>query len=133
VDLYGLAYISSNWYAIGHDHDAAGIWQFRAWRITDLEVNAKGPQTSDFDVPTSFDLWEYTKSRQAWELGDAEARTVVARFTEAGGHVAHAMRLGETVAGDPSVRGFRVRRVDSFLRGCSASPVPHALSIRPRW
>ena len=116
VDPYGIAYISSNWYIIGYDHGAEGIRQFRARRISDLVVNAKAPQTSDFEVPATFDLWEYTKSRQAWELGDAEARTVIVRFTESGGHVAHAMQLGTTVAGDPSVRGFRVRRVDSFLR-----------------
>jgi proteasome accessory factor B len=116
VDPYGIAYVSSNWYLIGHDHDAGGVRQFRARRISDLEVNEREPQSRDFSVPSTFDLWEYTKSRQAWELGDAEARTVVVRFSESGGHVAQAMRLGATVAGDPTVRGFRVRRVDSFLR-----------------
>jgi proteasome accessory factor B len=116
VDPYGLAYISSNWYLVGRDHDADGIRQFRARRISDAAVNPKAPQKADFDVPATFDLWDYTKSRQAWELGDAEARTVTVRFTESGGHIAQAMRLGVSVAGDPAVRGFRVRRPDSFLR-----------------
>jgi predicted DNA-binding transcriptional regulator YafY len=116
VDPYGIAYVNGNWYLVGFDHDADGIRHFRATRITKLDVHAKAPQTADFDVPDSFDLWEHTKSRQAWELGDAEARTVIVRFHESRGSVAAAMRLGSPVAGDPTVRGFRVRRVDSFLR-----------------
>lgn len=128
VDPYGIAYISSNWYLIGYDHDAAGIRQFRARRISGFEMNTKSPQTPDFTVAAGFDLWEYTKSRQAWELGDAEARTVTVHFSDSGGHVAHAMRLGAIVGDDESLREFRVRRVDSFLRwvlgfGGAARPV----------
>ena len=116
VDPYGLAYISGHWYLIGHDHDAGALRQYRVRRMSGLEVNAKKAQSADFDVPASFKLWEHTRSRQAWELGDAESRTVVVRFTEPRGYVVPAMRLGAAVAGDPMARAFHVRRVDSFLR-----------------
>lgn len=127
VHPYGIAYVSSHWYLIAHDPAAQGLRQFRMSRMRDVSMNAGFPATPDFTVPETFDLWEHARSRQAWELGDADAHTVVVRFTSAGGASAAAARLGEPVAGDPALRGFRVRRTDVFLRwvlGFAGAAIP---------
>lgn len=114
VEPYGLAFITGHWYLVGRDLDADARRQFRVTRIRDLEVNNAKAQTMDFTVPADFDLSAHARSRQAWELGDAEPEAVVVRFRIASGVTKPAMQLGEAVAGDPAARCFRVRRPDTF-------------------
>lgn len=114
VEPYGLAFITGHWYLVGRDVDADARRQFRVSRLRDLEVNNARAQTVDFVVPADFDLGAHARSRQAWELGDAEPEDVVVRFRIQSGITKPAMQLGEAVAGDDSVRRFRVRRPDTF-------------------
>jgi len=114
VEPYGLAFITGHWYVIGRDVDADARRQFRASRIRDLVVNDAKAQTVDFAVPEDFDLAAHARSRQAWELGDAEPEEVVVRFRVESGVTRPAMQLGEAVAGDATARLFRVRRPETF-------------------
>lgn len=114
VDPWGLAFLSGHWYLIARDHDADQLRQFRVSRIAKAEVNAAKAQSGDFEIPGDFDLAEHARSRQAWELGDAESREVVVRFSAGSGVTMAAMRLGEPVPGDEALRLFRVRRPDTF-------------------
>ena len=114
VDPWGLAFLSGHWYLIGRDHEADAVRQFRVSRMREASVNGAKAQTPDYAVPETFDLASHATSRQAWELGDAEQREVVVRFTAENGVTVPAMRLGEAVAGAPHMRRFRVRRADTF-------------------
>jgi len=114
VDPWGLAFLSGHWYLIGRDHAADQLRQFRVSRISAPEVNRANEQSRDFAVPTDFDLATHVQSKQAWELGDAEVREVIVRFTVATGVTLPAMQLGHEVDGDCTRRRFRVRRPDTF-------------------
>jgi predicted DNA-binding transcriptional regulator YafY len=114
VEPYGLAFISGHWYIVGRDVDADARRQFRVSRMRDLSMNTSKAQSADFAVPADFDLASHARSRQAWELGDAEPEEVILRFRVESGVTHSAMQLGEPVAHDPSARRFRVRRPDTF-------------------
>lgn len=114
VDPWGLAFLSGHWYLIAHDHEAGALRQFRVSRIAEARVNAAKAQSSDYEIPSDFDLAAHARSRQAWELGDAESRDVTVRFAVASGATVGAMQLGEPVSGDATLRRFRVRRPDTF-------------------
>jgi len=114
ADPFGLAFLSGHWYLVARDHAADALRQFRVRRMTALRVNQARPQTSDYTIPPDFDLATHARSRQAWELGDAEQLEVVVRFLAETGVTLPAMRLGEAVAGDASSRRFLVRRPDTF-------------------
>ncbi|MBL8998305.1 MAG: WYL domain-containing protein [Gemmatimonadetes bacterium] len=114
VDPWGLAFLSGHWYLIARDHAADALRQFRVSRIAAPEVNAARAQSPDYTIPADFDLASHARSRQAWELGDAEQREVTVRFRTATGVTLAAMRLGEAVPRDPELRRFRVRRPDTF-------------------
>lgn len=114
VEPYGLAFISGHWYVIGRDVDADARRQFRVSRMQGLSVNDTKAQSADFAVPADFDLAAHARSRQAWELGDAEPEDVTLRFRVESGVTRPAMQLGEPVDRDPSARRFRVRRPDTF-------------------
>jgi predicted DNA-binding transcriptional regulator YafY len=125
VDPYGIAHIGGFWYLIGRDLDANGIRQFRLRRAQELSVNSKNPGTPDFAPPEDFDLWAHTRSRQAWDLGDAEGEDITVQFTARTGVTAPAIELGAPATdGDPDTapdtddlsRRYRVRRRDVFLR-----------------
>ncbi len=114
VEPYGLAFISGHWYLVGRDVDADARRQFRVSRMRDLSVNSVKAQSPDFTVPADFDLAAHARSRQAWELGDAEPEDVLLRFRVESGVTCPAMQLGEAVANEPRIRRFRVRRPDTF-------------------
>lgn len=114
VEPYGLAFISGHWYLVGRDLEADARRQFRVSRMRGLTVNSAKAQSADFAVPADFDLAAHARSRQAWELGDAEPEDVLLRFRLESGVTRPAMQLGESVANDPTMRRFRVRRPDTF-------------------
>ena len=69
----------------------------------------------DYVIPEAFNLETHAASRQAWELGDEEAVSVVVAFRGESGQVLQGMQLGEE-GSHPAQRHFRVRRRDPFLR-----------------
>lgn len=138
VEPYGLVFLSGHWYLIGRDTDADARRQFRVSRISAVTVNTKREQSRDFDVPADFDLAGYARSRNAWELGDAEVQAVEVEFTASNAHTAAAMRLGMPVDGHASRRRFHVRRPDTFalwilgFAGDATILAPEALATRVR-
>lgn len=114
VEPYGLLFLSGHWYLIAHDTAANAKRQFRVSRIAAAQVNTKKTQSSDYDVPEDFDLSTYARSRQAWEIGDADEQDVDVEFVVENGHALPAMQLGSPIAGFPTRRRFRVRRPDTF-------------------
>ena len=74
------------------------------------------PQSADFTVPDDFDLRDHARSRQAWELGDADGIDAVVEFVVQTGAAAPWMQLGAPVAGRPAQRSYRVRSLDRFVR-----------------
>lgn len=114
VEPYGLVFLSGHWYLIGRDTVADARRQFRVSRISEAAVNAKRAQTPDFAVPADFDLGSYARSRQAWEIGDADHQVVEVEFGVENGYALPAMQLGQPVDGFPSRRRFHVRRPDTF-------------------
>jgi proteasome accessory factor B len=116
VDPYGLSFTNGRWYLIGRDHAADALRQFRLRRMRDLTVQARAPGTPDFDLPDGFSLWAHTRSRESWELGDAEAETIVVRFLGRSGHAEAAAHAGTADATDGALRHYRVRRREPFLR-----------------
>ncbi len=83
-------------------------------RIASATVNDKRPQSTDFDVPADFDLASYARSRQAWEIGDADQQAVDVEFASENAYTVPAMQLGAAVDGFPKRRRFQVRRPDTF-------------------
>ena len=114
VEPYGLVFLTGHWYLVAHDADQRALRQFRVNRISKPKYNATKKQP-DYVIPATFDLEAHAASRQAWELGDEEAVSVVVAFRGESGQVLQGMQLGEE-ASHPSQRQFRVRRRDPFLR-----------------
>lgn len=114
VEPYGLVFLTGHWYLVAHDPAQQALRQFRVSRISKPKYNAARKQP-DYVIPATFDLEGHAASRQAWELGDEEAVSVVVAFRGESGQVLQGMQLGET-ASNPSHRQFRVRRRDPFLR-----------------
>ncbi|MBK7906137.1 MAG: WYL domain-containing protein [Gemmatimonadetes bacterium] len=114
ADPWGLAFLGGHWYLVARDHEADALRQFRVSRIAAPAANTVRPQSPDFAIPDDFDLAAHAASRHAWELGDAEQREVLVRFTVRNGVTVSAMRLGDAVPEDATVRRFRVRRPDTF-------------------
>jgi predicted DNA-binding transcriptional regulator YafY len=126
VEPYGLVFLTGHWYVVARDVKADGMRQFRVSRIRDA-VMGKRPQHPDFEVPEAFDLSAYAASRQAWELGNGDHQTVIVAFRGDSGLVSQGRQLGEdpaaplegaltALAATHTVRTFRVRRRDPFLR-----------------
>ena len=114
VEPYGLVFLTGHWYLVAHDADQQALRQFRVSRISKPKYNAVTKQP-DYVIPEAFNLEAHAASRQAWELGDEEAVSVVAAFRGASGQILQGMQLGEE-GSIPSQRHFRVRRRDPFLR-----------------
>jgi proteasome accessory factor B len=114
VEPYGLVFLSGHWYLIGRDVGANARRQFRVSRILNASVNATRAQSADFTVPDDFELASYARSRQAWEIGDADQQEVDVEFHTENAHTLPAMQLGMAVEGYPALRRFRVRRPDTF-------------------
>jgi len=116
VEPYGLFYLHGHWYLAGRDRDAGELRNFRLSRMSGVRRNTARESTPDYDVPPGFRLREHARSRQAWELGDGDAREVDVRFVRDTGAAAAAARLGAPVEGAPDRRRFTVRRQDAFVR-----------------
>jgi len=116
IDPYGLFFLGSQWYLVGRDHDRDALRNFRLTRMSGAESNPREEHTADFAVPTDFALRDHAKSRQAWELGDADAASVLVQFDGKSGAVVAASKLGAPVTGKASQRRFAVRRLDNFAR-----------------
>jgi len=133
VEPYGLFFLSSHWYVVGNDHEKAELRNFRLNRIDNPRVNISRSQSRDYDIPVEFKLREHARSKQAWELGDANNEAALVDFRATSGAARSAARLGLAVEGAPDRRKFNVRRLDSFARwllsfGGEAIPVaPPAL------
>jgi len=126
VRPYGLLFISSVWYLLGHDELADALRHFRVSRIGDVSINPARAKKTDFDIPRDFDLWKHAESRQAWELGDGDAITVKVKFDASRAYAVAGAELGEPAT--QGCRKFRVRRPDAFVRwllsfGGAARPV----------
>ncbi|HEU4642697.1 MAG TPA: WYL domain-containing protein [Gemmatimonadaceae bacterium] len=116
VEPYGLVFLGAHWYLVGRDVASGERRNFRVSRMRAIEENRARPRTPDFEPPAAFDLAEHARSRQAWELGDDDAREVIVEFRASTGAARAAAGLGEPVRGAPSRRRFRVRRPDTFAR-----------------
>ncbi len=114
VEPHGLVFLTGHWYLVAHDADQQALRQFRVSRISKPKYNAARKQP-DYVIPDAFDLETHAASRQAWELGDEEAVSVVVAFRGSSGQVLQGMQLGEE-GSLPAQRHFRVRRRDPFLR-----------------
>lgn len=114
VEPYGLVFLTGHWYLVAHDPEQQALRQFRVSRISKPKFNAVKKQP-DYSIPDTFDLEAHAASRQAWELGDEEAISVVVTFRGESGQVVQGMQMGE-VETVPSRRRFCVRRRDPFLR-----------------
>jgi len=130
VEPYGLVFLTGHWYLVARDVNANGMRQFRVSRIREAKM-APRPQHADFDIPEGFDLSAYAASRRAWELGNGDHETVFVAFRGDIGLVSQGRQLGddlpatleatvaaqvEALAATHTVRTFRVRRRDTFLR-----------------
>ncbi|MBA3559151.1 MAG: WYL domain-containing protein [Gemmatimonadaceae bacterium] len=116
VEPYGLFFLGSHWYLAGRDLKREAVRNLRVSRISVVRVNPRRAQTRDYEVPSSFSLREHARSRQAWELGDGDIEDVVVVLLRDSGAARAAAQLGETVAGEPHKRLFKVRRSDVFCR-----------------
>ncbi len=138
VEPYGLFFLHGHWYLAGRDGERAEVRNFRLSRMSRLEVNATRANSRDYEVPTGFHLSEHARSRQAWELGDADAVEAIVEFQSRTGAAMAAARLGVGMSGSPSRRRFLVRRLDTFARwllslGEDAQPLsPETLVIEYR-
>jgi len=130
VEPYGLVFLTGHWYLVARDTKANGMRQFRVSRIRDAKMAAR-PQHADFDIPEGFDLSTYASSRRAWELGNGDHEMVFVAFRGDRGLVTQGRQLGDDLpatleatvaaqvaelAATHTVRTFRVRRRDTFLR-----------------
>jgi proteasome accessory factor B len=130
VEPYGLVFVSGAWYLVARDVTAGALRQFRVRRIRKARANGTKPQHPDFEVPAGFALADHAQSRQAWELGDADAVEAVVQFRANDSVAAEAMRLGEPDGKHARRRRYRVRRVDTFARWL-LSYAGHARPVSP--
>lgn len=116
VEPYGLFFLGSHWYLVGHDTDKNELRNFRLNRIHNITINTARSQTADYTIRTDFDLREHARSKQAWELGDGNAEDALIDFDARTGAARAAAQLGVAVEGAPNRRKFKVRRIDTFAR-----------------
>lgn len=115
VHPYGLFYLGHHWYLAGAAPGETLVKNYRLSRIGDLRVN-RGPARPDYDIPAAFDLRKHAAARQAWELGSGDVIEATVRVNGGTGAALAAAALGEKVEDDPTVRRFRIRRLDAFAR-----------------
>ena len=116
VEPLGLFFLNSHWYLAARDAGAHIVKNFRISRMQCVTANHARPQSADFTVPDDFDLRDHARSRQAWELGDADGIDAFVEFVVQTGAAAPWMQLGAPVAGRPAQRSYRVRSLDRFVR-----------------
>lgn len=116
VEPLGLFFLHSHWYLAAREVGDHVVKNFRVSRMARVAANKSRPQTADFAVPRDFDVREHARSRQAWELGDADGVDAVVEFVAETGAATPWMQLGAPVAGEPARRAYRVRSIDRFVR-----------------
>ncbi len=113
---YGLFFLSAHWYLAAHDVDKGELRNFRLSRMSNVVVNTARSQTSDYEIPATFNVRTHAHARQAWELGEGDTNEALVDFTGSSGPTKAAARLGVAVEGSADRRKFRFRRLDSFAR-----------------
>lgn len=116
IDPFGLFFLNSHWYLAARESAEHVVKNFRVSRMSRVAANRSRPQSADFDVPDAFDLRAHARSRQAWELGDADALDAIVEFVAESGAAASWRQLGESVPGEPARRAYRVKSIDRFVR-----------------
>ena len=116
ADPYGLFFLSSHWYMAAMDRDKNEMRNFRLSRMSAVDVNQARSQSSDFEIPSTFNLREHARSRQPWDLGEGDRNEAIVLFRGESGATKAAARLGAAVEGAEDRRAFRFRRADSFAR-----------------
>ena len=116
ADPYGLFFLSSHWYMAAMDRDKGEMRNFRLSRMSSVEVNQARSQSTDFEIPSTFNLREHARSRQPWDLGEGDRNEAIVLFRGESGATKAAARLGAAVEGAEDRRVFRFRRADSFAR-----------------
>ena len=111
VDPYGLLFLNAHWYLVARDTEKDALRNFRVNRIRSARVLSADKERPDYEIPSDFRLRDHARSRQSWELGDADAFDVVVRFNNPA-----VVQLGEVDASAPGCRRFSVRRPDRFVR-----------------
>jgi proteasome accessory factor B len=134
VEPYGLFFLSSHWYLAARDIEKNDLRNFRLNRISKLVVNQARSQSSDYDIPSSFNLKRHAKSKRPWDLGDGNNDDAIVDFRGGSGATRAAARLGVAVEGAADRRKFKVQRLDSFARwllsfGGEAIPVAPATLV----
>lgn len=116
VEPYGLFFLSGHWYLAGRDGDVGAIRKFRVSRMERVAANAKKPQSTDYDIPSDFELATLARSQESWELGDGLPEEMIVEIRGESGAAMSVRSIGAEVADAPMRRRFQVRRVDSFVR-----------------
>jgi predicted DNA-binding transcriptional regulator YafY len=123
VEPWGLLFQWGAWYLVARDpkkDEGSQVRLFRADRMSGAHLARPGAGGPDFQVSDSFEVREYA-GRRAWELEeeDGEELEVRLRFGPSAALLAARNGWGTLVEEDDdgsTVRGFRVRRLEPFLR-----------------
>lgn len=113
---YGLFFLGHHWYLAAVEAGDTVVKNFRLSRMEDVALNTRQPGTPDYAIPEGFQLREHARSRQAWELGSADAFEAEVEVVRANGATQAVLRVGEPVPGHEHRRRFQVRRGDTFAR-----------------
>lgn len=116
AEPYGLAFLGAHWYLVAHDRGRNALRTFRVSRMENLTPSRARAQSPDYEIPSSFSLADYARSRDSWALGDDRVIEGVVEFTDSSGVARTAAKLGESARGVPGCRRFQVRRPDAFAR-----------------
>jgi proteasome accessory factor B len=116
AEPYGLFFLSAHWYMAARDRDKNDLRNFRLTRMSNVEVNRARAQSSDYEIPSGFNLREHARSRKPWDLGEGDRNAAIVEFRGSSGATKAAARLGEPIEGSDDRRQFRFRRAESFAR-----------------
>lgn len=116
VHPYGLFFLGHHWYLAAVEAGDTVVKNFRLSRMEEVALNTRQPGTADYTIPGDFRLREHARSKQAWELGSADAFEAEVEVVRPGGATQAVLRVGEPVPGHAQRRRFQVRRADTFAR-----------------
>jgi proteasome accessory factor B len=116
VEPYGLFFLNGHWYLAARDTQLGDVRNFRASRMSKVEMSRKKPQSPDYEIPASFSLAAHARAKEPWEIGDDAPEEMIVELRGESGATIAARELGAPVPGAPLQRKFLVRRVDSFVR-----------------
>src|SRR5688572_2425541 len=112
AEPYGLFFLSAHWYMAARDQDKDELRNFRLTRMSNVQVNPARAQSSDYEIPSGFNLRQHARSKKPWELGEGDRNEAMVEFRGLSGATKAAARLGEAVEGMEDRRKFRFRRED---------------------